>query len=168
MNKESKYLLKKIWKVGILGIILGVWAINFYALTYVTGISMKSTLNEGDILLISKTETIHRGDIAILDINLKGEEKRIVKRVIGIEDDIVNFRDNKLYINGEKQVESYLEEEMVVCDMEFRVPKGKIFVLGDNRNVSSDSRTASISYIDVAQSLYGKVIYNFNQLKSLE
>ncbi|MGL4742491.1 MAG: signal peptidase I [Sarcina sp.] len=168
MSKKESCLLKKIMSWGCIGIILGVCAIKFFALTYVTGISMKSTLNEGDILLVSRTEKIERGDIAILDVNIKGEKKRIVKRIIGLENDIINFKDNNLYINGEKQCENYIEEEMVVCDMEFRVPRGKIFVLGDNRNVSSDSRTASISYIDLSHALYGKVVFNFNQFKMLD
>lgn len=167
MRKE-KYLLKKIMISSFIGFILGICAINFYALTYVTGISMKSTLNEGDILLISKTQIVSRGDIAILDIMFKGEKKRIVKRIIGIEDDVINFKDNKLYVNGKQQFETYLEDDMVVCDMEFKVPKGKVFVLGDNRNVSADSRTSSISYIDLSQALYGKVVFNFNQFKVID
>lgn len=131
---------------------------------------MKKTLNEGDIVLVSKTykiDDITKGDVAIFDINYKGEKTRIIKRIIGIEGDIVKFENNSLYVNDIKIKEDYIQEEMMQENISFTVPKGKVFVLGDNRNKSEDSRESSIGFVNFEHCIYGKALFNISQFKKL-
>lgn len=87
-----------------------------------------------------------RGDIVVFDAPVPGASKPYIKRVIGLPGETVEIRDNGVYINDERLNEDYLEGEMSWCGGEGQpcpsvvVPEESIFVLGDNRNNSSDSR----------------------------
>ena len=110
----------------------------------VVGDSMVPTLNENQILLLNKFDykfnDIERYDIVVVEVG-NGE---IIKRVIGLPGEYIEYKNNTLYINGHEEDTVYnfdtkdfsLKE---ICDCE-KIPQNKYLVLGDNREVSSDSR----------------------------
>ena len=136
-------------------------------LTYVLGSSMESAISEGDILIIDKTysdEEVFRGDIGIFDIDIDGELQRVIKRIIGVGGDTIEILDGSIYINGAVQEEAYLGENNIkLKDLKITVPNGKVFVLGDNRDISMDSRNEKVGFIDFDKSTYGKVIKKMNK-----
>ncbi len=118
----------------------------------VQGASMNPTLENGERLFVNKLSyAIHdlqRGDIIIVDGN--GEAKHYVKRVVGLPGEEIEMKDDELYINDKKVKEPYLERNLQAArylQMQLtgdfgpiKVPSDSIFVMGDNRLYSKDSR----------------------------
>lgn len=107
----------------------------------VENISMQPTLHEGELLVVYKWAyrfgEPYRGDIIVFHHNRQPPEDYI-KRVIGLPGDRVTIRGGQVYINGEAIDEPYIASPPAY-DGEWVVPEGHLFVLGDNRNRSSDS-----------------------------
>lgn len=127
-------------------IIIVVVLIRTYIITpvIVVGDSMVPTLEENQILLLNKFDykfnKIERYDIVVIKVG-NGE---IIKRIIGLPGENIEYRNNKLYINGHEEetiynfdTEDFTLKEICNCD---KIPQDKYLVLGDNREVSSDSR----------------------------
>lgn len=118
-----------------------------FARVTVTGPSMQPTFNNKDVIFVEKISTkignINRGEIIIFDSNNENNDIYI-KRVIGVAGDKINIKDGKVYLNGQILMESYLPQGTITkansSTTEYVVPKGYIFVLGDNRGNSTDSR----------------------------
>ncbi len=118
--------------------------------TSVIGASMEPTLHTNDRLIVSKIsyklEAIKRGDIVVLH-SPKNSDIEYIKRVIGIAGDEILIKDQGVFINGVKLDESYVSVKTNVWEYGFSrenvpytVPKDYVFVMGDNRPRSSDSR----------------------------
>ena len=110
----------------------------------VNGDSMNPTMMDGDLFFFREKKEYKRGDIIVFvppdDAVMEGEDgATFIKRVIAIEGEHIKIEGNILYINGQKVEEPYITESFE-ADIDMTVPKGQIFVLGDNRNVSRDSR----------------------------
>jgi signal peptidase I len=110
----------------------------------VLGSSMQPGLEDGQRLIINKA-VYHfrepaRGDIVILHPPVE-PQKEYVKRIIGIPGDIIEVRENIVYINGSALSEPYIKDAPKYSLPVFTVPENNYFVLGDNRNNSNDSHT---------------------------
>ena len=136
--------MKKIWNSikDYVYIVLIVVLIRTFLITpaAVSGSSMESTLNNHDLVIINKLvyriKPIERFDIVV--VNNDKDNDRIIKRVIGLPNETIEYKDNKLYING-KLIETKLSFEYT-DDFKVETKEDEYFVLGDNRDVSKDSR----------------------------
>ena len=156
--------------------------------TKVSGQSMYPTLNNGEYLIVSKISHVFRetpeyGDIVIIDSRTHRERSWMddleepmknyiaifdrssrehnvwVKRVIGKGGDTLAFKEGHVWRNGEKLEEPYINEPMEFSmDGSYTVPEGTVFVMGDNRNHSSDSRFIGPVPVD---HVLGKVAIQF-------
>lgn len=119
----------------------------FISPTRISQHSMQPTINDGDILLVNKLlySKPQRGDIVIFKTDSKdenGNDKALIKRVIGVEGDVITIAGGKIFRNGTQLDESeYIYAEEMGEVYNYKVPKGKIYALGDHREVSLDSRT---------------------------
>lgn len=138
MGNMNKFL-KEI--VPYLIIIIVVILIKTYIFTpvIVNGDSMLNTLHDKDIMILNKIDVrvngIDRFDIVVI----KTGKTKIIKRVIGLPGETVEYKDNKLYINGKKVKDKYGSDTTYDFDL-VKVPDNSYFVLGDNRTDSVDSR----------------------------
>lgn len=142
----------------------------------VHGTSMVPTLHNGDKVLVSDLfYEPARGDIVVFKKDGYDDNKALVKRVVAVAGDVVNidFDRGIVYINGEAAEEDYIDV-LTTTKIDFigpqTVPENCLFVLGDNRNASTDSRDKRIGMVD-KRLVIGKVllvIYPFNSFGGVE
>lgn len=122
------------------------------------GSSMTPTLVNGNIVAAVRNGTYQRGDIIAFYYN----NKILVKRVIGMPGEWVDMDESgNVTIDGEPLEEPYLTEKALgECDIElpYQVPDGRIFVMGDHRSTSVDSRSTSVGCVSGEQ-LIGKIVF---------
>ena len=136
--------MKEIYKeiLSYIIIIVVVLLIKHYVITpiKVNGNSMNNTLKNKDIMILDKIsyrfQEIERFDIVVIK---KGNDY-LIKRVIGMPGETVEYKNNKLYINGKNIDEKFIHEKTNDFIMEEKIPDDCYFVVGDNRPVSNDSR----------------------------
>ncbi len=132
----------------ILILILALLVKNFvFSTTTVDGSSMEPTFSTNERLLINKIglriSDLSYGDIIEFKNPYNDEDYDYIKRIIALEGDIVEIKDYNIYINGNKIVESYIKEKDSTSffnDSYWEIGSNEVFVLGDNRNRSQDSR----------------------------
>jgi len=146
--RDIKEFLKD--SLGFIIIIAIVLLANIYIVSFqqVVGPSMNSNLKSGDIVVLNKIiykfRDIKRCEVVSFEI----DSKNMVKRVIGLPGEHIEYKDNYLYINGEKYTEDYLSKDVITNDFKLedlegnytKIPDDMYLVLGDNRTDSMDSR----------------------------
>lgn len=168
-------------KAFAIGLIIFIFIRTFFFSNYVVeGVSMEPTLENGNKLIVNKM-SYQIGDLKRFDVIVfhHNKEEDFVKRIIGLPGDKIEYRNDELYVNGEKIAEPYLEkyrkdafgsrltgdftlEELTGLDV---VPEGKLFVLGDNRLKSWDGR--QFGFISMDQ-VVGKVNLRYWPLAEMD
>lgn len=144
----------------------------------VSGQSMYPTLENNDYLFVNKlaykTEEPKRGDILIFKTQLldtkSNKKKDLVKRVIALPGEHIVIKNSKVYINGKLLDENYIKNVDTLGAIDIIVPENEIFVMGDNRPVSQDSRSYEIGTVSI-NDIVGKVslrIYPFDKVGFIE
>lgn len=134
----------------VLIIIVVLFVKNFIiAPVQVNGESMESTLLHGDVMILNRLKYKRHGAVRFDIVVISTKNSHIIKRVIGLPGDIIEMKDNVLYINGEEVDEYYLDKGTITEDFMVAVPEEHYFVMGDNRGNSNDSRNMSeVGFID--------------------
>ena len=138
----------------------------FLPVLEVSGSSMEPTLQDGDILVLFKPKTVQAGEMC----GMYARGRLILKRVIGLPGDVVDMDDaGNVYVNGTQLQEPYISEKSVgTCDLSFpfTVPDNSLFVMGDHRETSIDSRSSLIGCVRTDQ-VMGQVVARIWPLESI-
>lgn len=166
-NSFSRLLRSTVYVLIIIVAISSICATLFMPVIEITDSSMKPLLNDGDIVLTVKENKFKTGDI----VAFYHGNKILIKRVIGIESDFVNInKDGIVYVNGKELKENYVKE-LKKGDSDIKYPvqvsDGSIFVLSDERDVLTDSRTINVGQIKTSD-IIGKVIFKVWPLKEVK
>ena len=143
------------WLISIIvAVVLAFGIRTFLVEPYmVSGPSMMNTLQDQERLLVNKlvyyTREPKRGEIIVFKYP-SDTRRDFIKRVIAVGGDTIEIRDGKTYGNGEALDESYIREPFHTNYPKTTVPQGHIFVMGDNRNNSEDSRYRDVGFVDLS------------------
>jgi len=130
----------------------------FLPVIQVSGNSMEPTLSDGDVLVLLKSKHYERSQLCCIS----WQNKMLLKRIIGLPGDVVSIdTQGNVTVNGILLDEPYVSDKTLgECDVTFpcQVPEGKVFVLGDHRSTSIDSRSSEIGCVDQDQ-IVGFVLF---------
>lgn len=157
--KSTVYALITVAAVAVLVATLWLPVLRTY------GSSMTPTLHDGEIIFSVKTSNLEVGDVVAFYYN----NRILVKRVIAEPGDWVDIdEDGTVYVNEKKLIEPYVSEKAfgdTNIELPYQVPDGKIFVLGDHRATSVDSRNTAVGCITEEQ-LIGKILFRIWPLQN--
>lgn len=139
MSDSAKRLIKDILEVVCSALIISFILLKFFFISVeVDGSSMVPTLHPSDkgiSFVITKNIGVKRFETVVVDV----ESKLLVKRIIGMPNETIEYKDNVLYIDGEVYEEPYLKD-VLTDDFKVELKNDEYYCLGDNREVSKDSR----------------------------
>lgn len=185
---HSAARLLRDWVIVVVLALGAAMLVRLYVLQqfYISGPSMEMTLMENDRVLVNKMSyrlhDIHRGDIVVFDrVTINGQQVEhtdLIKRVIGVENDTVEIQKCKILVNGSAIAEPYLDKDVLalptpedVCripDMKkVTVPKKQVFVMGDNRAQSFDSRNFGSVPVNLVVGRAFAVVWPFGSIRGL-
>lgn len=155
---KSKFLKDLIVCFTIMFVIL-----FFFRSVKVVGSSMDPTLVDGQrgLALLNRFSLYEPkvNDIVLVKKD-SYSDRSLIKRVVAIPGDKVEIRDNSLYVNDELVQEPYIKEPMLTNDISLVLGDNEIYILGDNRNNSADSRLPNIGSVNYKDEVIGELIYN--------
>jgi len=141
----------------VLAVVLFIGINAVSARVRVDGFSMRPTLEDGEFVLVNKMSyrlgAVQRGDIIVFHFPLNPKEE-LIKRVIGLPGERVSVQNHQVYINGQMLNEPYIAQAPIYSG-EWTVLDGQLFVMGDNRNNSNDSKDWGLL---PAENVVGKAI----------
>ncbi len=153
----AKMLRSTISSLLVVAAIAVLISMLFLPVLRVTGTSMTPTLVNDELVICNKRSNFQSGDVVAFYFN----NKILLKRVIGVAGDIIDIKeDGTVYLNGEKLEEPYVNElAFGECDLDlpYQVPESRVFVMGDHRSTSVDSRSSVVGCI-AEEYIIGKVI----------
>ena len=177
MNKKAKAFFKELW--GWILYILVIIGLTYFIVTFVgqrtmvDGSSMEPTLSDGDNLIVDKIsyrfKEPERYDIIVFPYR-HAENTYYIKRIIGLPGETIQIIDGYVYINGEELGEHYGMEVMLesgIAEEAIELGADEYFVLGDNRNHSSDSRDSKVGVLKRSE-IIGRAwvrIYPFDEME---
>ena len=133
----------------------------------IAGTSMEPSLNDGEIVVLMKTNRLETGDLCAFYYS----NKILIKRIIGAPGDFLWINeDGTVYLNNAELIEPYVSEKALgECDVEFpyQVPENYYFMMGDHRQTSIDSRSSVIGCIAEDQ-IIGKILFKIWPLSDFE
>lgn len=161
-EKAKCHFRRSLWNVAVVLLVVAavtvLVATRLLVLIQINGDSMSPALEAGEVVFLYQTKEIEKGDI----VGFYYGGRILLKRVIGCGGDQIEMdRDGNVYVNGEPLAEPYLTEKSLgKCNLVFpyQVPEGMLFVLGDNRPVSVDSRTRALGCVEESQ-IVGKAVF---------
>ena len=166
-----KKLIKELYPYIVIIIIVVLFRSFIATPVRVDGDSMKDTLHNNDILILNKMDKSYkRYDIVVVNVN----NSKLVKRIIGLPGENIYYKDNDLYINGEKKEDKavirtgdFSLEELYEID---EIPEDYYFVMGDNRTNSLDSRDYRVGLIK-KEDIIGVTVFRlfpFNKIGTIK
>ena len=165
-HRYHSVLRSTIYTLVIVAAVAVLTATLWLPVLQIYGSSMTPTLQDGEIVFSVKTSKFQPGDVVAFYYN----NKILIKRVICGPADWVNIDENgTVYINGKELEEPYLAEKALGdCNIElpYQVPDGKVFVMGDHRSTSVDSRNTAVGCVAQEQ-IVGKIIFRIWPLDRL-
>lgn len=170
MSENLKEWIKDI----VIAIIIAVIILQFVKPTIVREHSMENTLIENDYLFVSKQHyrfhDYQRGDIIVFQSDLEsntGSKKLLIKRIIAVPGETIQITGGKVYIDGEAIEEDYTKDGYTDTEMApLLVPEDSLFCMGDNRQNSADSRSASIGFVPFDR-VIGKAVFRLFPFHSI-
>lgn len=167
----KKNIIKEIFSYIVIILAVILFRTFLYSPIRVTGDSMIPTLYDGDIMILNKIgyriNGLNRFDIVVV----KYQNEKIIKRVIGLPGDYVEYKDDILYINDKKVEETYKRDITNDFSLESLgytvIPEDKYLVLGDNRGISKDSRIIGLVNKDDIQGYTNLIIFPFSKIKKV-
>ena len=154
---------------AVLGVSAGLLLSMCFQITEVTDHGMLPSYEEGQHVLVRKQAfsgdaEFQSGDVVLIEnwvYTASGEGSVSLKRVGGTAGDTVMITSGLVYVNGKVLAEPYVFTQGISGEMdEVEVPEGTVFVLGDNRAASTDSRNETVGMVD-EEKLLGKVIFTW-------
>ncbi len=165
-------------KTIAISVIIALIITAFVRPTLVMQYSMHPTIEEHDYLLVNKVaykfKEVSFGDIIVFESDLlteDGKNKQLIKRVIGVPGDELEIKEGVVYRNGEALEEPYINGDYTTGYLEkIQIKEDELFVMGDNRPSSVDSRNAEVGTVPIGK-VMGKVLirlFPFNKIGFVE
>ena len=159
----------------LIAVIIAMLIMTFLKPTIVKENSMQPTLNPNNYIFLSKQAYTlfsqpKAGDIIVFHTELTtsdGKEKLLIKRIVALPGDVVTIAEGKVYVNDILRVEPYIHEGGTPGYLEgYTVPEGEVFVMGDNRAVSIDSRDSRVGCVPIDE-IVGKAFFRLYPFDSI-
>jgi signal peptidase I, bacterial type len=170
MTTKEKIVKIRSAVIDIAVVALIVCAILFFVRpVIVNGDSMLPNFHNRDYLFLNEQAyrigKPHRGDVVVFHITEAGEDELYIKRVIGIPGDRIDINSGDVYVNGIRQDQSFTKDGYTPGKVSsVTVPKGRVYVLGDNRANSNDSRV--IGTVRISE-IRGRAFFRLFPLKRI-